>query len=200
MPSRIIGWRRLAIGAGWALPDWEFSMIGNADTPRDLLFGLLALQNGLIDQGALFSAFTTWTRSRERSMAAILRDQGVLDDDARTLLEALVAKHLKMHGGDPEKSLAAIGVGHSTREGLAQLNDPELTANLARVGTNQDPAAGGPVPVHRPRLPVFPGASQGPRVGCSGADPGRPARLLGARQACAGRGLPQPPPRAAGPA
>ena len=96
-------------------------------------------------------------------MAAILRDQGVLDDDVRTLLEALVAKHLKMHGGDPEKSLAAIGVGHSTREGLAQLNDPELTANLARVGTNQDPAAGGPVPVHRPRLPVFPGASQGPR-------------------------------------
>ena len=94
-------------------------------------------------------------------MAAILREQGVLDDDDCTLLEALVAKHLKMHGGDPEKSLAAIGVGHSTREGLAQLNDAELTANLARVGTNHATAAGGPVPVHRPRPPVFPGASQG---------------------------------------
>ena len=67
-----------------------------------------------------------------------------------------------MHGGDPEKSLAAIGVGHSTRERLAQLNDPELTANLARVGTNQDPADSGPVPVHRLRQPVLPGPSQGP--------------------------------------
>ena len=62
MPSRIIGWRRLAIGAGSGPPGLGVRpMIGNADTPRDLLFGLLALQNGLIDQGALFSAFTTWT-------------------------------------------------------------------------------------------------------------------------------------------
>jgi eukaryotic-like serine/threonine-protein kinase len=31
-------------------------------TDRNLLFGLLALQNGLIDQGALFAAFAAWTR------------------------------------------------------------------------------------------------------------------------------------------
>jgi hypothetical protein len=31
-------------------------------TGRNLLFGLLALQNGLIDQGALFAAFAAWTR------------------------------------------------------------------------------------------------------------------------------------------
>jgi hypothetical protein len=29
---------------------------------RYRLFGLLALHNGLIDQGALFAAFQTWTR------------------------------------------------------------------------------------------------------------------------------------------
>ena len=148
-------------------------MIRNADTPRDLLFGLLALQNGLIDQGALFSAFTTWTRGRDRSMAEILVEQGALDDEARTLLDALVAKHLKMHGGDPEKSLALIGVGYSTRERLEQLNDHELTANLARVGTNQDPGGGAPgPPVATDRLTWRISG----RALCSGADPGRPGR------------------------
>ena len=31
---------------------------------RDLLFGLLALQNGLIDQGQLVAAFQAWTRDK----------------------------------------------------------------------------------------------------------------------------------------
>ena len=36
---------------------------------RDLLFGLLALQNGLIDQGAPFTAFAAWSRDKSRSLA-----------------------------------------------------------------------------------------------------------------------------------
>ena len=39
------------------------------DPSRDLLFGLLALQNGLIDQGQLVSAFQAWTREKARPMA-----------------------------------------------------------------------------------------------------------------------------------
>jgi eukaryotic-like serine/threonine-protein kinase len=33
-----------------------------AAADRHLLFGLLALQNGLIDQGQLVAAFQAWTR------------------------------------------------------------------------------------------------------------------------------------------
>ncbi len=44
------------------------------DPSRDLLFGLLALQNGLIDQEALFAAFAAWTRDRARSLADHLVD------------------------------------------------------------------------------------------------------------------------------
>ena len=36
---------------------------------RDLLFGLLALQNGLIDQGQLVAAFQAWTRDKARPLA-----------------------------------------------------------------------------------------------------------------------------------
>jgi hypothetical protein len=39
------------------------------DPSRDLVFGLLALQYGLIDQGALFAAFAAWTRDKGRLLS-----------------------------------------------------------------------------------------------------------------------------------
>ena len=49
---------------------------------RHLLFGLLALQNGLIDQGQLVAAFQAWTRDKARSLADHLVARGDLDADA----------------------------------------------------------------------------------------------------------------------
>ena len=37
-----------------------------ADPLRDLLFGMFALQNGLIDQSALVGAFHAWTLDKSR--------------------------------------------------------------------------------------------------------------------------------------
>src|SRR6516165_8646394 len=99
---------------------------------RDLLFGLLALQIGLIDQSKLVAAFQAWTLDKARSLADHLKAHGDLDSEQRALLEALVAQHLKKHG-EVEKSLAAIPAGRSTRESLAQLGDPDLGALIAQL-------------------------------------------------------------------
>src|SRR5262249_44563048 len=40
-----------------------------------------------------------------------------------------------LHGGDPEKSLAALGVDRSTRESLAAAGGPEVEATLHHVGS-----------------------------------------------------------------
>lgn len=80
------------------------------DRSRDLLFGLIALQNGLVDQDQLVAAFHAWTRDKDRSSADLLLGHGV-DHEQRALLEGLVAQHVKKHGGDAEKSLAAIPSG-----------------------------------------------------------------------------------------
>jgi hypothetical protein len=77
-------------------------------TDRNLLFGLLALQNGLIDQVKLVAAFQSWTLDKGRSIAEHLVDRGDLDVDDRSAVEALVARHLKKHGDSTEKSLAFI--------------------------------------------------------------------------------------------
>ncbi len=105
------------------------------DPLRDMLFGLLSLQTGLITQAQLVAAFHAWTQARDRPMAEILAEQGALSAPCVTLVEGLVIEHLRRHGNDPERSLAAISVGRSTRECLAQIGNPELDASLAQVGS-----------------------------------------------------------------
>src|SRR5262249_50772124 len=108
--------------------------MARADAPHDLLFGLLALQNGMVNQSQLVAAFGAWTLAKDRPMAEVLVGQGALSEPRRALLEALVAEHLAMHDGDPQRSLAALGAGPSTRESLARLGDPALNETLAHVG------------------------------------------------------------------
>jgi tetratricopeptide (TPR) repeat protein/tRNA A-37 threonylcarbamoyl transferase component Bud32 len=102
---------------------------------RDLLFGLLALQNGLISQSALVAAFQTWTRDKDRPIADHLAGEVRLDSDSRAAVEAMVELHLKKDEGDATRSLAGIPVGRSTREALAAVGDSDLTRTLARVGS-----------------------------------------------------------------
>ena len=83
---------------------------------RNLLFGLLALQNGLIDQGQLVAAFQAWTLDENRPLARHLVCRGQLDDEDCHVVEALVSRHLKKHGDRVEKSLAAVSDGLSLRD------------------------------------------------------------------------------------
>jgi serine/threonine-protein kinase len=101
---------------------------------RDLLFGLLALQNGLIDQVQLVAAFQAWTLDKARDLAVHLIALGHLNDAQRAVVEALAELHVTKHG-DVQQSLAAIPAGRSTRESLAQLDDPDIEGTLARVGS-----------------------------------------------------------------
>jgi hypothetical protein len=48
-------------------------MTPRADAPRDLLFGLLALQNNMVTRDQLVLAFTAWTGSG-RSLADLLAE------------------------------------------------------------------------------------------------------------------------------
>ncbi len=104
-----------------------------AAADRHLLFGLLALQNGLINQGQLVAAFQAWTLDKSRSLALHLEARGDLTGAKRALLEGLAEVHLEAHGGDVEKSLAAVTADKSTRENLARIGDPEIEATLGHV-------------------------------------------------------------------
>jgi serine/threonine-protein kinase len=102
---------------------------------RHLLFGLLAFQNGLINQGQLLAAFQAWTLDKSKSLADHLEARGDLTGAKRALLEALAEVHLEAHRGDLERSLAAVSVGKSTRESLARLGDPDIAATLGHAAS-----------------------------------------------------------------
>jgi eukaryotic-like serine/threonine-protein kinase len=110
---------------------------------RDLLFGLLALQNGLINQVQLVAAFQAWTLDKARALADHLISLGHLNDPQRAVVEAMAELHIAKHG-DAERSLAAIPAGPSTHESLARLGDPDIERTLDHVrsrSTQQDSAA-----------------------------------------------------------
>ena len=108
------------------------------DTDRNLLFGLLALQNGLIDQVKLVAAFQAWTLDKLQPLADHLVGRGDLDADDRSAVLALVARHLKKHGDSIENSLAAIPAGPSTRQSLLSIADHDIGASLAILGPRTD--------------------------------------------------------------
>jgi serine/threonine-protein kinase len=105
---------------------------------RELLFGLLALQNGLINQVQLLAAFQAWTLERSKGLADHLVALGHLSPARRPVVEAMAALHLEAHGGDVERSLAALPAGPSTRRSLAGLGDPDLAASLAGLAPAHD--------------------------------------------------------------
>ncbi len=74
-----------------------------------------------------------WALDKEKSVAQILVDQGALDDECRTLIEALASKHPGINGGNLEKSLAAMTVGGSIGATKSGVGDSELTATMAKA-------------------------------------------------------------------
>ncbi len=103
----------------------------NPGADRNLLFGLLALQNGLIDQVQLVSAFQAWTLQKDRPLADHLVGSGALDAGQCGVVEAMVGLHLKRHGGSPAQSLAALPAASAAQRTLAHVDDPDLAASLA---------------------------------------------------------------------
>ncbi len=103
----------------------------NASADRHLLFGLLALQNGIINQGQLVAAFQAWTLDKSKSLADHLESRGNLTAATRALLEALAEVHLEAHDGDVDKSLAAVSPGKFD-EGKSGANRRPGNRGLAR--------------------------------------------------------------------
>ena len=148
---------------------------------RDLLFGLLALQNGLIDQGQLVAAFQAWTRDKARPLADHLVARGDLDADA--------AGRRRGHGrAAPEEARRRRRAeprrrpGRPVRpaSGLAALGDPEIEATLAHLGSAHGhrrpttPTAPPATPSARPPPTASGSASSGPTPGAAWAPSSSP--------------------------
>src|SRR5262249_49502974 len=99
---------------------------------RNLLFGILALQMDFIGRDALIGAMNAWVLDKAKPLSQVLVEQGALSPAHRDLLEPLVEAHVRQHGGDPQRSLAALSSIGPVRDQLAQVADADVQASLAQ--------------------------------------------------------------------
>jgi serine/threonine-protein kinase len=116
-------------------------MGARVEADRDLLFGILALQNGLIEQADLIAAFQRWTKERSRSMAQVLVERGALSSEDRAMLEGLVRRHVEKQAGEEERCAADIPEAR-LRE-LGNFDPGNLGPLTIGVGPALDPEASG---------------------------------------------------------
>lgn len=100
---------------------------------RNLLVGILALQMDFIDREQLITAMQEWLLNKHAKLEDILLARKSLRQDTYEFLVAMLAKHLEVHGGDAEKSLAAISSLTSVQRDLDILRDDDVAATLNRA-------------------------------------------------------------------
>src|SRR5262245_2783781 len=102
---------------------------------RNLLFGILALQNNFVSRDGLVEPMNAWVLARHRQLGELLVERGGLGQEERALLEVLVDRQLARHQGDVEKSLQELDLSSSARKALAAVPDADVQASLAHVGS-----------------------------------------------------------------
>jgi serine/threonine protein kinase len=101
------------------------------DTERNLLFGVVAFQNGTVDADRLAETCAAWVAEPSQPLANMFVSRGLMTDEQKTEVEKVVAHELEAHGGDPQATLAATMDGRS-REAIREISaaDRALEAHL----------------------------------------------------------------------
>jgi eukaryotic-like serine/threonine-protein kinase len=76
---------------------------------HDLLFGVLAVQLGFASPRQVMAAGAAWAADRSKSLSERLENDGVVTAERCEMLKAMVAEAVKVHGGDPKKTLTNFG-------------------------------------------------------------------------------------------
>jgi hypothetical protein len=99
------------------------------DTDRNLLFGVLALQAGLIDQDQFVEACALWATRKSVLLPELLRERGWLIGADQEHLEYLLERRINQQGGNVHASLVAIP--EDIKQSLAALQDDDIQRSLA---------------------------------------------------------------------
>ena len=83
--------------------------VSGRQSDRELLFGILSVQCGLVRAEQLVQAGAAWSTGRDQTLAAHLQRMGFLSTGDRAKIEQVVDLTVGAHGGDARQSLASFG-------------------------------------------------------------------------------------------
>ena len=98
------------------------------DTDRNLLFGVLALQAGLIDPHQFVDACTLWASRKDNSLESLLVERGWILPGDTDHLNYLLQRRVQRHGGATGPALASVP--DEVKRSLAALGDADLQRSL----------------------------------------------------------------------
>ena len=101
---------------------------------REMLTAMVAVQLNLITHGQFVDALSEWVTDKDVAFAEILRRRGDAAEDSLALIDSVVDKHIQMHGGDVEASLAALHLSSLTAGQLEVVDDPVVQQTRSMIG------------------------------------------------------------------
>jgi serine/threonine-protein kinase len=102
----------------------------SADADRNLLFGVLALQAGLVDAAQFAEACAGWAARKDTSLADLMVERRLLTAGDRAQVNDLLERKVKKHASDVRASLLAVS-GEEARRLVAQAADPQARLTIA---------------------------------------------------------------------
>ncbi|MEM9827255.1 MAG: protein kinase [Planctomycetota bacterium] len=104
---------------------------------RNLLFGILAWQAGVLTEAQLLAAMQQWTFSKDQSLGSILVRQTILTPVQLDQLNQMVGAHLQLHDGQAENALSNFSsVPNVTVSLKQQVDDSAIQASLRHFATD----------------------------------------------------------------
>jgi serine/threonine-protein kinase len=100
---------------------------------RELVWGLLALQQRFISRAALLAAIDAWHGRPEQPLGQVLLEQQALDPDQAARVDAAIQDILDRQDSDPLKIFHAVALGEALGGLLEQVPDPEWRSRLRRA-------------------------------------------------------------------
>ncbi len=102
---------------------------------EQLLLAVLAFQNGFVALPQLITALEEWARDKSQPLGQWLLNPQQFSANDFALLQDLATAHVRMHGNDPRKSLAALSSLGPVREEIDKaIQDADVHASLMLVG------------------------------------------------------------------
>ena len=112
--------------------------MSNPTSDRNLLYGLHALQNGLIADVQLIAALKMWSFSKDVPLGEILVQLGSLTDDLRLRLDRMVADHIALFDGDAGRSLALLSSADVIAKAIGrEVEDEDVNRSLVNISVRQ---------------------------------------------------------------
>lgn len=100
---------------------------------RELLYGILATQMGLVAREALVAGIRARTAGEAGLLGEILLRQRAFSSKTKQLIDALVEQHLALHDNDTARSLASLSTVGSLGDELKTLGVPAVDAGLEHL-------------------------------------------------------------------